>query len=80
MHLAGQEGKGDTYQIQPPTDTFGGPPSRLSPAPQRAVSAASTQTRRSAGRREGGTVPSGSHSISLVLPPLQASLQLWGAS
>lgn len=31
-------------------------------------------------KRRGGTVPSVPRSVSLALPPLQASLQLWGAS
>lgn len=71
MHLAGQRGKGATYQIQQP-DTFGRPLCRLSPLP-RAVSAASTHTHCSGGRGEGGALCPQSHAPS-VLRPLHCRL------
>lgn len=64
MHLAGQEGKGDTYQIQQPTDTFGRPRSRLSPLPS-VQSLLPLPNPLFIWAKRRGTVPSGSHCISL---------------
>lgn len=78
MHLAGPGRKGNTYQFNNQQTHLAGLPPGCPHSPVGSL-CCSTQARCSGGRREGGTVHSGSYSISLC-PPLRASLQLWGAS